>query len=252
MTTAVNEVPRAAETSSIHAKHSLAWLITTLLTVYFVVAYIALPTAWRVATRKHPALADSPRITRTKNGIPGDPLNIALVGTEAELQRGLLAADWLPADPITLRSSLKISAASVLRRPYPEAPVSNLYVRGRKQDLAFEQAEGSDPRKRHHVRFWRSDRLEDDGRPLWIGAATFDSHVGFSHTTGQITHHIAADVDAERDKLLADLERAGRLAGVDWFDGFHAKLQGRNGGGDRWHTDGRLPVGVFKAEAPSP
>jgi hypothetical protein len=232
------------------AKWTLASLLLTLLAIYFVVAYAALPMVWRVITRKHPALSDVPRMARTKNGIPGDPLNLAVVGTEADLHQALLAAGWLPADPITLRSSLKIAAASVLRRPYPEAPVSNLYVWGRKQDLAFEQASGNDPRKRHHVRFWEAPRHEVDGRSLWAGAATFDAHVGFSHTTGQITHHIAADVDTERDKLLDDLQQSGRLADVEWFDGFHLITHGRNGGGDKWHTDGRLPVAVLKSDPP--
>ena len=47
--------------------------------------------------------------------------------------------------------------------------------------------------------------------PLWIGAATFDRSVGFSHRTGQVTHHIAPDIDRERDTLMADLYRSGRL-----------------------------------------
>lgn len=253
MTGIASQGHRWVPKNEFHARHSLVWLITTLVALYLAVAYLALPTAWRVVERRHPALADAPRITRTKNGIPGDPLNIALVATESELHRGVLAAGWLPADPITLESSLRIAADSVFRRSYPEAPVSNLYVWGRKQDLAFEQAAGNDPRKRHHVRFWRSDRLESDGRPLWMGAATFDAHVGFSHTTGQITHHIASDVDAERDKLLADLQRAGRLSAVEWDDGFQPQHRGRNGGGDRWVTDGRLPIAIFvraKEEAP--
>jgi len=242
---AVDSPPAA---SSFHARHSLLWLMMTLIAAYVVVAYLALPTAWRVMSRRHPALSDAPRITRTKSGIHGDPLNISLVATEAELHHGLLAADWSPADALTMESSLRIAADTVFRRSYTDAPVSSLYLYGRKQDFAFEQPEGSDPRKRHHVRFWKSDKLEADGRPLWMGAATFDSHVGLSHTTGQITHHIGPDVDAERDKLLGDLERAGRLAEVEWYDGFQTKRQGDNGGGDRWFTDGRLPVGVLKRE----
>jgi len=182
-----------------------------------------------------------PRITLTANGIKGDPLNIALVGTEEEVDAAMLAAGWLPADPITLRSSLRIAAGTVLRRSYDTAPVSNLFVWGRKQDLAFQQSVGNDPRQRHHVRFWKSEKVDEHGRPLWAGAATFDTSVGFSRTTGQITHHIDADVDVERDKLLGDLHNAGVVAQVDWI-GYHTELQGRNGGGDPWHTDGRVPV----------
>ena len=137
-------------------------------------------------------MEDAPRITHTANGIAGDPLNVGLVGTEEELQVAMLAAKWFPADPITLRSSLRIAAGTVLRRSDDEAPVSNLFLFGRKQDLAFEQPVGDDPRRRHHVRFWRAEKVDEQGRPLWIGAATFDTRVGLSRTTGQITSpHLA-------------------------------------------------------------
>ena len=92
-------------------------------------------------------------------------------------------------------TSLRIAADTVLRRPDDDAPVSNLFLFSRKQDLAFEQPVGDSPRQRHHVRFWRWDKLYED-RTAWIGAATFDQSVGLSHTTGQVTHHIAPDVDA--------------------------------------------------------
>ncbi len=133
----------------------------------------------------------------------------------------------------------------MLRRPDVNAPVSNLYVWGQKQTLAFEQPVGHSPRQRHHVRFWRSEWLDWNGRPLWVGAATFDTSVGFSHTTGQITHHISPNVDADRDKLLEDLRRVGAIAELAWLNDFQQKLQGRNGGGDPYHTDGRLPVVIL-------
>ncbi|MGA2068991.1 MAG: LssY C-terminal domain-containing protein [Thermoguttaceae bacterium] len=216
-----------------------------LVLVWFAAAYFLLPIAWRLATRRHPALEGLPRITVTANGIHGDPLNIALVGNEEEIVTAMLAAKWFPADAITLRSSLRIAAGTLLRRSYRTAPVSNLFVWSRKQDLAFEQPAGKDPRRRHHVRFWRAEEVDEDGRELWVGAATFDTSAGLSHTTGQITHHIDADVDAERDKLLADLDESGAVAQVYWIEGFHERLRGRNGGGDPYYTDGRLPVAVL-------
>src|SRR5262249_759492 len=93
-------------------------------------------------------------------------------------------------------------------------------------------------------RTWRSAAVDEAGHPLWIRAATFDTQVGFSHTTGQITHHIGADVDSERDKVLADVRQAGQLVEVVWVDGFHERLEGKNGG-DHYRTDGRLAVGIL-------
>jgi hypothetical protein len=77
-----------------------------------------------------------------------------------------------------------------LHRPDPDAPVSSLYLFGRKQDLAFEEDVGGSADRRHHVRWWRAEPLDAAGRPLWIGDATFDRDAGISHLTGQITHHI--------------------------------------------------------------
>jgi hypothetical protein len=226
-------------------RQRVAVLGAALLGIYLVVAYVVLPALWTRYEHGHPSLDAVPRITHTADGIPGDPLNVALIGTETELKKVMLAAKWYPADPLTLRSCLEIAGASVLKRPYDDAPVSNLYLWGRKQDLAFEQPVGDNPRHRHHVRFWRSDLLDRDGRPVWVGSAVYDERVGLSRTTGQVTHVTAADVDAERDYLFWCLEQTGDLAERYVVDGFHKQLEGRNGGGDRWHTDGRLFAGVI-------
>ena len=92
--------------------------------------------------------------------------------------------------------------------------------------------------------FWCTKKLDPDGRPLWLGSATYDQSVGLSHTTGQITHHIAADVDAERDHVFATIEATQELTESYRVPGFHQIREGRNGGGDPWYTDGDLHVGV--------
>src|SRR5262245_34651027 len=159
-------------------------LVVALLLTYLAAAYLVAPAAWKRYARRHPALADVPGITHTGSGIPGDPINVSLIGTKAEVIKIMLAAKWYAADPLTLRSCLEIAEATVLKRTYDDAPVSNLYLWGRKQDLAFEQPVGRDPRKRHHVRFWRAERDASAGRPVWVGADIYDERVGFSRTTG--------------------------------------------------------------------
>ncbi len=170
---------------------------------------------------------------------------MALVGTKTEVLKIMLAAKWYPADPLTLRSSLEIAAASVFKRSYEDAPVSSEFLFGRKQDLAFEQAVGDNPRHRHHVRMWSTEKRWTDGRPIWIGAAVFDERVGLSRTTGQITHITDANVDKERDLLFADLKATGELSQFEVIDDFHKIREGRNGEGVRWFTDGNLYAGVI-------
>jgi hypothetical protein len=202
-----------------------------------------------VRVRHHTDLEAGEHLTRTGTGIPGDPLNIALIGSEEDVVKSLLAAGWDPATPLSFESSVRIAVDTVIDRPDPNAPVSSLYLYGRKEDLAFEKPVGHSPRERHHVRLWKAPETKG-WRPLWMGSATHDIGVELSHTTGQVTHHIAPDVDAERDLLLAELTGAERVSGVRWIAGYQTVLQGRNGGGDPWHTDGRLPEITLTESAP--
>jgi hypothetical protein len=216
--------------------------------VYLAIAYVLMPSYWTQYTRHRPRLEDAPRITSAGHGLPGDPLNVAMIGSEESLKRAMLAAHWYPADGLTVRSCAHIVAATLFHRKYPMAPVSNLYLLGRKEDLAFERPVGGDPRHRHHVRFWRAPVVPAASGPVWVGAATYDTSVGLSHTTGQVTHHIAKNVDTERDFLFGDLRKSGELVDSYVIDGYHEVCNGRNGGGDPWHTDGNLWVGLLEID----
>ena len=135
----------------------LAWLVA---------AYVIVPLVWKEYARHDPSFDDNPRITRTSDGHPGDPLNVSLIGTEPQVKSIMQAAKWHPAAALGLKSDLKIAADTVLSRPDDEAPVSNLFLYGRKEDLAFEQPVGNNPRQRHHVRFWKTEDVNDDERPI--------------------------------------------------------------------------------------
>lgn len=216
-----------------------------LLAAYAAMAYVAAPLFWsdfEHAARQMPR----PMLTATAQGIAGDPINVGLVGTRAEIARAFATIGWSPADAITLKTSLEIGLSVALRRPYPDAPVSSLIYDGRPQDLAFEKEDGKSASRRHHLRLWLTDESRDDGRQLWLGAASFDRDAGFSHDTGQITHHIAPDVDAERDAVIAALTGDDLLRRSFTEPGCGPTQNGRNGGGDPYFTDGLASIAVLK------
>jgi hypothetical protein len=219
------------------------WLIVlaTIPVVYFAMAYVLLPALWRHHEHE-PGLAVLPMVTRTGSGIPGDALNVGLVGSKEDVLRAMQAAGWFPADPITLRTSIEIIGSVVLDRPDQDAPVSPLYYQEKKQQLAFEKPDGRSADKRHHVRFWLILEKGSEGRPVWLGSVTFDRGVGLSHDTGQVTHHIGPDIDAERDLLMRDLRNAEMVQSVFQISGTGPTLLGRNGEGDRYYTDGEIDV----------
>ncbi|MGO8801013.1 MAG: LssY C-terminal domain-containing protein [Roseiarcus sp.] len=213
--------------------------VVACLAAYLALAYWLAPVLWKHYEHQR-AIADLAMTTVNALGMPGDALNVGLEGSKEDVLCAMNAAGWSPADPVTFKSSFKIVGSVLLDRPYARAPVSPLFYEGRREDLAFEKPAGKSADTRHHVRLWKVLEAGDDGRPVWLGAATFDRGVGVSHYTGQVTHHIAPDIDAERDLLSADLASADKVEDIYETSGIGPTLNGRNGGGDRYFTDGEI------------
>ncbi len=222
-------------------------ILLILLFVYVAGAYFLAPDYWKHYNH-HPELEGFAKTSFTKEGLPGDPLNVGFIGSADELGTAMSLAGWKKADPLKISSDLAIAKTVALNQTYPNAPVSNLYLGGRPQDFAFEKQAGASPRSRHHARFWKTEITGENGKPLWLGSATFDRSVGLSHTTGQITHHIAPDIDSERDGLMEDLTRAGQLERIYQVSGVDPILNGKNGSGDSYYTDGEMTIGVIPSE----
>lgn len=206
-------------------------------------AYLVLPRLYKFASRFFLPDYFFGR-TFTGDGLLGDPINIAFDGNRDQLIAAMKHAGWTISAPLSLRSSLKMIYTAVGGRPYHNAPVSSLFLFGRMQDLAFEREIGSNPRRRHHIRLWKTPDhwwLPGGYRADWIAAATFDKNVGLSLFTGQVTHKIDANIDKERDFVVSTLRKAKVTHSVRFVRHFTSSYHSRNGGGDVIHTDGTLP-----------
>jgi hypothetical protein len=224
-------------------RRKLRWAAAILI-LYLLAAYVVLPRIW-THHEHQPGLAAHPAVTQTEQGIPGDPLNVGLVGDRNEILKAMHAAGWHPADPVTLKSSIAIIGSVVFDRPYVEAPVSPLLYEGRKQDLAFEKPIGKSADRRNHVRFWSVLENGAEGRTVWLGSATMDKGVELSRYTGQVTHHVAPDIDDERNRLIGDLAAARMVTRIYNVSGIGPTVAGRNGGGDWYYTDGEIRMAVI-------
>ena len=193
-----------------------------------------------------PELASLPKRTSTAHHDKGDPINIAIVGTEAELEAAMHAAGWVVAARANRASDFAIAKSVLLDRPDSTAPISRLYLFGRAQDFAFEREVGRSARSRHHVRFWLARNVTHDNRPIWLGDATFDVRAGVTSTLVP-THHIGPDVDQERDTLVANLVAAEQVDTLFTVAGMGIRVGSHNAGGDRFDTDGELDVVILSA-----
>ena len=203
------------------ADNRLPWILAVGVT-YGLAAYIILPRVIRLGLKilQHKLV---PSYTITGDGLPGDPVNLALVGTLQQLRAAFAALGWSEADGLGLASSWRMVQAFVLNAPYPTAPFSTLYLFGRGQDIGFQKAIDDSPRKRHHIRFWAlspthaeenwgaadfwksTDRPRDNDRVLWVGAGTRDTGLSLTRLSFQITHATDSDTNAERDYIVAEL-----------------------------------------------
>jgi hypothetical protein len=220
------------------------WGVPLAVVFWGLLAYLVLPRLHRILTAIYVPDYFIGR-TRTSDGLLGDPVNLALMGEATQIQQALERAGWRRADPVTLASSWRIVTSTLTRRSYDEAPVSPLYLFGRVQDFAYQQEVDGNPAQRHHVRFWRcpDDWLLPGGRRVeWLAAGTFDTAVGLSLFTLQVTHRIDADTDIERDHIVQTLTASCPDVIVDVIRDFSTGYHSRNGGGDSIRTDGDLPI----------
>ena len=213
--------------------NSLPWILALSVT-YGLAAYLILPRAVRMGL-KILQRRRVPRFTVTADGLPGDPVNLALIGTLAQLRTAFATAGWTGADPLGLVSSWRMARAFVLNEPYPTAPFSTLYLFGRGQDIGFQRAIDDSPRKRHHVRFWakslaqveadvdaasfwlNTDRPNERDCVLWVGAGTKDTGFSLTKLTFQVTHATDSDTNAERDYIINELRKSGVVEKVTLY-----------------------------------
>jgi hypothetical protein len=227
-------------------------LALSLIGLWLLSAYLVLPRIHRILSKIYLPGYFVGR-TRTLDGLLGDPINLAVNGSKKALIAAMQEAGWKQADQRTIKTSARIVLSALLGRSYPNAPVSDLYVFGNRQDLVFQIQDGGNPRKRHHVRFWRVPRrwyLPGGYKVDWVGAATFDDAVGISLFTWQITHSIDANVDDERDFLIKSLQDVNMLRSSTRVEHYFVGYKSRNGvNGSHMVTDGSLVIADLVGES---
>src|SRR5437763_12904169 len=95
-----------------HSDHArlerILLLALSVVALYGALAYLVLPALWSHYEHQK-GLANLPMVTRTAQGIPGDPINVGLIGDERDVLCAMNEAGWFPADPVTFCSSIKIA-----------------------------------------------------------------------------------------------------------------------------------------------
>ncbi|MCP4267451.1 MAG: hypothetical protein GY777_18125 [Candidatus Brocadiaceae bacterium] len=194
------------------------------------------------------ALEQLPCCTTSKDGkVPGDPLNIAVIGVPDDLFPAFIRRGWHMAEDTYWGSIKKTINSFLFGKRYRYSPVSPLYLFGRKQDIALQKARGTIHR-RNHLRLWLTPLLFNN-KEVWIGQISRDIGVRFTRKSHNfVTHKIDPDVDEVRNAFMEDMLYSQGLEKVGFVKGLGVATKEKprtNMTGDPYFHDGLRAVLLF-------
>lgn len=98
-------------------------------------------------------LSALPCCTANEAGDAGDPLNLVLVGAIEDVRAASIGQNWDVTAELSSSSLRRITTAFLFGSRYRYAPVSDLYLFGREQDMSFQKARAVID-ERNHIRLW--------------------------------------------------------------------------------------------------
>jgi hypothetical protein len=200
------------------------------------------------------ALEALPCCVTNKDGTRhGDPLNLVVVGGVDDAFPALVRRGWRATEEKWSGSIWRMVTSALYRERYSYAPVSDLYLFGRPQDLALQKARDN-IHQRNHLRLWLSP-IRYRGKQVWVGQISRDIGSRLTiHSPTLTTHKIDPDVDEARAALVEDMAYSQNFAKFGRVAGVGAAPQGaarENLTTDPYYTDGYRAVLLFDRE-PTP
>ena len=183
----------------------------------------------------------------------GDPLNLVIIGGVEDAFPSLVRRGWSPTEVTWKGSVMRMMSSAMSRERYPYAPISNLYLFGRPQDIALQKARDN-IHQRNHLRLWRSSMLYH-GKPVWVGQISRDIGSRMTiHSPTLTTHKIDPDVDEAGRALIEDLVYSQGLRAIGLVKGVGAAPKSaprENLTTDPYYTAGMRSVLLFDSKPTS-
>jgi hypothetical protein len=189
-------------------------------------------------------LESLPCCTSSKDGTSGDPINLVFVGTIDDIKAALVSQHWDVSADTTGSSIGLIVRAFIFGSRYRYAPVSDLFLFGRQQDISLQKSRAVID-ERNHIRLWLAP-VTHNGTPVWVGHISRDAGIKFSgRFWPPTTHVIDPAVDEARYYIEQDLlysQRVQKIGLVSGAIGASIVAPRHNAEGDPYFTDGLRAV----------
>jgi hypothetical protein len=185
-----------------------------------------------------------PRRSTTSKAVNADVVNIAFVGSEAQVNSAFLAAGWHHADPLSKHSVAHNFYALLNNSGYTQEPMMSFMLNGKPEDMKWQKSLNSYGR-RDHLRIWQYTP-EGATEPVWLSSSTHDTGAVLSVKYKGFVHHISPDIDNERSTVIRDLNFAGCVKSVTYVARPGIATITQNATGDTVRTDGSIAVVELK------
>ena len=181
-------------------------------------------------------------------GREGDMMNLIFVAREDDLRHVFASAGWVKVDKMKATLFWHLMWQ---RKHYAKLPMDTFYAFGRPQDLSYSLPDPTSVlSRRHHLRIWKTD-YEENGVPVWVGAATHDVALEFAMHGLWMTHRIDPDVDAEREFIAGNLTKTDLVTRKEYVPSAVPIFQARTTTGEPFHSDSRVLM-LELSPAPAP
>lgn len=186
-------------------------------------------------------------VTNKDGSKDGDPVNLVIVGGLDDAFPALVRRGWSPTEQKWAGAIWRMVTSALSGERYVNAPVSDLYLFGRPQDLALQKARDT-IHQRNHLRLWLT-AMRYHGKAVWVGQISRDIGIRLTfHSPTLTTHKIDPDVDEARTALTEDMAYSQSLVKLGLVKGVGPAPQSaprENLTTDPYYTDGNRQVLVF-------
>lgn len=153
-----------------------------------------------------------PERTSTPKGQAADVVNLAFIGSRAQLQEAFTAAGWKSSEAMSGRAAFREIHAFLMLKNDPQGPMTKQLLQGHPTDLTWEKGLDSIA-KRDHLRIWSAPDTWQ-GESVWLSAATREIGASLSLRRRKFIHRVDSNIDEERERVVLDLTLAGCVDSV--------------------------------------
>jgi len=187
-----------------------------------------------------------PKVSESITAIPSEPINIIIVANRDILEKSFINSNWTLLDTLSLQSATKLVKSVIKKETYSAAPGLPVFWDTEPNTLGFGQpGTNNSISSRHHIHFWETPFITQDGQSIWVGTAHFDEEIKKKFNIILPIHTTELMVDNEREYVKSELEKNKFIKSVEKID-LTGLLYGEKKSGNNFLTDGQAYILYLK------